>query len=488
MPTPETKGGPGTPDLHFNPWLAAAVLLLANFMNLIDITIVNVGLPAIQAGLDASSTDLEWVSAGYVLTFSAGLLPFGRFGDLWGRHRVFQAGLIVFTLASVLCGFAPNIETLIVARLIQGVGAAMMVPQVLAIIHVIFPPEQKGKAFAMTGVITSLGAVAGPLIGGVLISADLWELGWRTIFLINLPIGALAIAGSFLLIPRIPAQAATRPDWLGILLFGGFSVCLVLPLVEGRDFGWPWWTFAMMGCALPFGIGFYFWQFYCDRPGRSALMPRSLLTSPAFLSGLGIATAHFSGIAGMFFLLAVFLQSGFGLSPLMSGLLTVPFPVGVMLASTFGARLGTKNKTVWMAAGAALMCAGFLALRIVVSSTGDEIISLSFVIPLLLCGMGMGAVVPTLFQSIMASVDNTSAGAGSGAMQAFQQAGTAFGIAVLGQIFFATLGVDGHAPGAASHAAFIQALETALIYPIVLYAAIAVFTLLRGRLRSVKSS
>lgn len=210
-----TENQSGTAQLQSGRWAAALVLFLASFMNLMDVTIVNVALPAIQADFSASSTQLEWVAAIYVLAFAAGLLPFGRFGDIFGRKRMFVMGVAGFTVGSALCGLAPGIGFLIGARAIQGIAGAMMVPQVLAIVHVIFPPAEKGRVFGLFGAVTSLGAVAGPVLGGALISADILGLDWRPIFLINLPLGVAALIGSIYLVPNVSPHHACDRTGLG---------------------------------------------------------------------------------------------------------------------------------------------------------------------------------------------------------------------------------------------------------------------------------
>ncbi|WP_048600221.1 MFS transporter, partial [Nereida ignava] len=205
-----------------------AVLFLGSFMNLIDVSITNVALPQIQADTGASATQLEWVAAIYVLALAIGLLPFGRFGDVYGRKRLFVIGLIGFTIASLACGLAPNITTLIAARAIKGFAAAMMVPQVLAIVHVIFPPEEKARVFGLFGTISSLAVVAGPIIGGALISTDIAGLSWRLAFLINIPFGVVALAGALRFVPNLMGNGNVRPDWIGTGLFTTAAVLLVL--------------------------------------------------------------------------------------------------------------------------------------------------------------------------------------------------------------------------------------------------------------------
>ena len=220
-------------------WIALALLLLANFMNLMDVTIVNVALPSLQQNLGADSTHIEWVIAAYVLAFALGLLPFGRLGDIVGRKRMFLLGVTAFTVASALCGLAPNIETLIAARAFQGVGAAIMTPQVLAIAQVTFPPQERGLAFSLFGLSAGLASVCGPILGGLLIDANIAGLDWRPIFLVNVPFGIIAVAVGWFLIRNLPGNSTLRNDYVGIAIFGVSILLLVFPIIEGRNFGWP---------------------------------------------------------------------------------------------------------------------------------------------------------------------------------------------------------------------------------------------------------
>lgn len=460
----ETAGASAYPSR----WAAMSVLFLASFMNLIDVTIVNVALPSIQSGLAANSTQLEWVVAIYVLAFAAGLLPFGRFGDIFGRKRVFMIGLAGFTFSSALCGLAPGIGFLIAARALQGIAGAMMVPQVLAIVHVIFLPDEKGRVFGLFGAISSLGAVAGPVLGGLLISADLWGLGWRSIFLINLPLGIGALIGAVRSVPDVPSDDRVGVDWGGIALFAATIILLVFPLIEGRNFGWPWWCFALMGASLWLAFLFRRSQKQQAARGHSELLPARLMSNRGFRSGLVLVTFFFSGIPGLFLILAIFFQSGFGMSALQSGLATAPFPVGVMVATAVTGRFGARWPNGRVAAGAAFLAVGMVLLNQVIRVSGGEIDAVRFVAPLLICGLGMGIAIAALFQAVLGSVPARDAGAGSGTLQAFQQVGAVLGIAIVGQIFFATLMASEQPAGPA----YIDAAAAATWYPIAVFTGI----------------
>jgi MFS family permease len=420
---------------------------------------------------------LEWVAAIYVLALAIGLLPFGRFGDVYGRRKLFVIGLIGFTVASLVCGLAPDIQTLIFARAVKGLAAAMMVPQVLAIVHVIFPANEKSRVFGLFGTISSLAVVVGPVIGGALISADIAGLGWRMAFLINIPLGIAALVGTMRLVPHLSGNANMHPDWVGTCLFAIAATLLLLPLIEGRALGWPWWCFAAFAASVPAAVAFAAFERGRERRGMSALMPAALLANRSYMLRLALVTLFFSGIPGLFLVLAIFLQSGFGLSPLESGLVTTPFPVGVMLASLTTERLGNRHLSLRIASGAALLAAGMVGLLFVIRSTGSDLNPYLFIAPLLVCGAGMGVAIMSLFQLTMSSVSAEDAGAGSGAMQAFQQMGAALGIAIAGQIFFSVLGESGLAI-ATQDQRFVDAASQSTLWSIFVF---MMLTIIVGR-------
>lgn len=454
-------------------WVALAVLLLASFMNLIDVTIVNVALPSLQKNLGADSSHIEWVIAAYVLAFALGLLPFGRLGDIVGRKKMFLWGVGAFTLASALCGLAPSIEMLIAARVLQGIGAAMMTPQVLAIAQVTFPPQERGQAFALFGLSSGLASVCGPILGGLLISADLWGLDWRPIFLVNVPFGILAIVAGIFLIRAVPGNKTLRNDYVGIGIFGVSILLLVYPLIEGRAFGWPLWSFAMMVASVV-GMGlFVLWQRNRARAGEPQLLNFDLLTNPTYMLGVVVMTVFASGIPGMFMVISLLFQGGFGLTPLESGLTNTPFSVGVLLISFVAGRLGANYLKGRLAVSALMLITGMVWLHLAISDLGDSINALAFLPPLFIAGMGLGLGFSSLFQTVLAGVPHRDAGSASGALQAFQQVGGALGVALVGQIFFSNL-ETAFATGSAPHPAFAGAASTAMYYQIASFALVLV--------------
>ncbi|GAB4510920.1 MAG: MFS transporter [Roseibium sp.] len=453
-----------------NRWAALAALYLAMFMNILDISVVNLALPVIRADLGASDTELEWVLIVYVLTFAAGLLPFGRFGDVLGRGRLFCWGVAGFTVSSLACGVATDTTALIACRGAQGLSAAMMVPQVLAIVHVMFAEEEKGRAIGLFGSVSALGAVAGPLVGGVLVWADVFGLGWRPIFLINLPFGLVSLYGALRFLPDLRNEFRLKPDWAGALLFTLAVVALVFPLVEGRQFGWPFWCFGLIGLSAVLAVLFLQVQRRKAIQDLPQLLPVALIGDNVFLAGVLFVAAFFSAIAGLFFMMAIYLQAGLGLTPLFVGLVLAPHPVGVIVASAFSGRFATRWFSGRIVASTLMVLCALVAIQfVVVSGRAPE----TLLLPFLLLGLGVGTGIPALFQMVLSRVGGVDAGAGSGVLQAFQQVGMAFGIAIQGQIFFQMLGAG------MSEASYRQAAQATLAYPTGVLAGLFCLTVIR---------
>jgi EmrB/QacA subfamily drug resistance transporter len=454
-----------TPDPR--RWRALVILLIAAFMNLVDITIVNVALPSLQKGLNATSSQIEWVVAAYVLAFALGLLPFGRLGDIVGRKKMFLIGVAAFTFVSLLCGIAPSINALIAARVLQGVAGAIMMPQVLAIMQSTFPPKERGFAFSFFGLSAGLASVAGPIVGGLLIGANLYGLDWRPIF-----IGIFAIIAAWRLVPATPPHPGLTHDFGGIVLVSASILALVFPLIEGRSYGWPIWAFAMIGASFAGFVLFYLWEKRRDAIGKTQLLSVSLMKNRNFAIGSLITMIFFSGLPGFFLILAIFLQSGFGFTPLQSGLATIPFPVGVLAASVISGRLANKFLLRRLMFGALLLVIGMSALRWIMGGVGESVDQWQLAAPLAIAGFGLGTAIAALFQTILSGVPPRDAGSGSGALQSIQQIGGALGVALVGEIFFSKL-AEAFAIGAAPHAAFVGAAQKAMIYEIAAFALMA---------------
>jgi EmrB/QacA subfamily drug resistance transporter len=457
-------------------WLAFGVLLVAAIMDIVDATIVNVALSSVQGDLGASGAELEWLVAAYTLPFAVGLIAGGRLGDVFGRRRVFLVGVGGFTLASVLCGIAQTPEALIAARVIQGAMAALMVPQVLSTITAAFPPEERAKAYGIFGASIGMATVGGPLLGGALVEADLFGLSWRPIFLINVPVGIATFVAAALLVRETRAARGTRIDLAGMGLVTLALLALVYPLVQGHELGWPGWTFAVMAAAVPAAAAFAFHQARRGRDGRDPLVPLALFRQRAFTGGVLTGLTFFSGVAGFFLTTTIALQQGLDKSPLETAATYLPWSVGIMAASGASVQLAPRLGRRLITGGSLTMAAGMGAMLVAVSA--DATPGAWTLAPgLLLGGLGMGMVAPTLMDVILGGVRGRDAGSASGVVNTAMQVGGALGVAVVGAVFFGAL-PDG---GAFAGPAAIGGLDEVLWVELAIYLASAVLSLLLPR-------
>jgi EmrB/QacA subfamily drug resistance transporter len=420
-------------------WVALAVVLVAGFMQLVDISIVNVAIPSIQRDLDATYSQIQWVLAGYQLAFAVTLITGGRLGDIFGRKRLFMLGMAGFTLASALCGLAQSPEMLIGSRFLQGVMGAVMFPQVLSVIQVTFPPRQRGAAFGIFGATIGLATITGPLVGGLLIEGDLLGLEWRPIFLVNVPIGIGALVAAALYLGESRAPRALRPDLTGVALVTGGLLLLVYPLVQGRDLGWPAWTFASMAASLPVLAAFAAWERRKKAADGSPLVDLALFRQRAFVAGVLVAAIFFMGVPAFFLVFTLWLQVGLGFSALHAGVTGVPFAVGSALASTASVRLAPRLGRNILVLGTLLLAAGMGAVIWTVDRYGGGTHSWQLIPALAVCGLGLGCTVAPLVNVVLAGIRRQDAGSASGVLTTAQQVGGAVGVAVIGVIFFGLL-------------------------------------------------
>jgi EmrB/QacA subfamily drug resistance transporter len=430
-------------------WLTLAVLLLAAFMNLLDISIVNIAIPAIQRNLHASYADVQWALAGYTLAYALVLITGSRLGDTFGRKRLFLIGVTGFTLMSALCGAAQGPGMLIACRVAQGAMGAVMMPQVLSVIQVIFPPAERIKALAAFGVTAGLGTVSGPLLGGLLTQHDLFGLDWRPIFLINVPVGILAVAASTVLMRESRAARRPRLDPGGVALITAALLLLLYPLVQGRQLGWPAWTFVSMAAAVPMFAVFILYERVKDRRDSSPLVQLSLFRKRAFAVGIAIAVTFFLGVTSFTLILTLFLQIGLGFEPLHAGVTFLPFSAGVLVASGAAARLAPRFGRAVTMTGALIMAAGMAGLIAIVHHYGGAVTTMDMVPALVVAGLGMGTVLAPLADIILDGVQHQDAGSASGLFNTSLQLGASIGVAIIGVIFFGLLGSQS-APAAAT--------------------------------------
>ncbi|PWU58719.1 MFS transporter [Micromonospora globispora] len=394
-------------------------------MTAIDAFIVNVALPAMQRDLDAGPAALEWVVAGYVLAVATGLITGGRLGDRYGRRRIFGVGVALFTAASVLCGLAPTVAVLVGARVLQGLAAALLVPQVLAIVRTSVAPAEQPRAFARYGLTLGLGAVFGQLIGGLLIRADLFGLDWRLCFLINLPIGVAALA----FLRRVPESRhpATRLDLAGVVLVSAALVTLVLPLVEGREQGWPMWTWLSLAASVVLFALFAASQ----RRGGQPLVDLTLFRERAFSVGLVATQVFWMGQASFFLILALHLQVTRGLSALESGAVFMAIGGGYLATSTYAHRIAARLGRQVVSVGALAMAVGLYGMW---EAAGH---GAGWLVPgLAVDGIGMGMALAPLTTTVLSRVTPRHTGAAAGVLATVNQTGNAVGVALIGIVFY----------------------------------------------------
>ena len=430
-PRPETPA----PSTLSTP--ALAVLLLGVALVPIDMFVVNVALASIGADLAASTAQLEAVVAGYGVALAVTLVTGGRLGDRFGRRRVFLAGMAGFTLASLVCGLAPGIGVLVAARVAQGLAAALILPQVLSIIQAGTTGAARIRAIGWYGGVGSLAMVVGLLLGGVLLGADIAGTGWRPIFLINVPVGVLALV----LVPRLlPESRVTAPhgvDRAGTALLAIALLALMVPLLEGRALGWPVWTVALLVTAPIAGAAFALVERRAERAGRPALLPPSILGVPSMRRGLLVVAPFFLGVGGFLFVIALVLQHGLGLDPFAAGTTMAAFAVAFGIAALAASRLGALLGRHVVAVGTVVLLVGLLTTAAVVTAGWPHPTPLAVAGGLVVVGFGQGMAAIPMFGVVLAGVPTEHAGVGSGALATTQQGSLAVGAALFGTLYAA---------------------------------------------------
>jgi EmrB/QacA subfamily drug resistance transporter len=438
-PTPSPATLRSWERLQGHQWAALPVLLAGTFVIVLDFFIVNVALPSMQSDLRASPSATEWFIAGYGLTFAAGLITAGRLGDQLGRRRMFSLGIALFTLASVACAAAGNAGALIAARLVQGLAAALISPQVLSIIGVRYTGAERVRALSMYGITMGLGAVGGQIVGGLLIQADAAGLGWRGIFLINVPVGLVALALTPRLVPESRAENPARLDLVGALLVTLGVVALVLPLTEGRQEHWPAWAWLSLASAPALLTVFAGYQRRVAGDGGSPLLPPTLFRERTFSAGLATQLALWCGQASFFLVLSLYLQQGRGLDPLEAGLVFSILAGGFVATSLRAPAWTIRYGRRLIAVGALTLALGDLVLLASVTVIGTRAPVGVLAPGLLLVGAGQGLCITPITATVLSSLDPQRAGAAAGVLSTMQQVGNALGVAVTGVIFFAAL-------------------------------------------------
>jgi len=449
--------------LRRNAWIGFAVVAGTAAMDLLDSTIAQTAAPDIRRALGASYPDLEWISAAYTLAMAALMILGSRLGDIFGRRRVLLTAIVGFVVSSSLCALAPTAATLIAARALQGATAALMVPQGFGLIREIFGDAGQQKAFGIFGPIMGLAAIAGPLAGGGLIALNLFGLGWRAIFLINVPLGLCALlAGTRHLPDDPPATPHARLDVLSVALAAAGGFALVYPFIEGRQQGWPVWSFAMLGGGVAILTAFAARQKARARRGHAPLVVPSILSRRGYVAGLAVAIGFLGAMGGITLALNVMFQGGLGFTPLDSALSAVAIPVLAIGGSISSSILLPKLGRSTMHIGIAVMAIGVVGTIMVLHAAAGDLSAWQTAGPLAVVGFGMGMVFVPMFDMILAGVEPHELGSASGLLESVQQLAMSLGLAAVGTVLFDEVG-GRHGAGL-----FVGATSDALVVAVAL--------------------
>ncbi|WCK69101.1 MFS transporter [Agrobacterium tumefaciens] len=425
------------PDDKLDPrrWIALVILLTGAFLPPLDFFIVNVALPSIREDFRASASTMQLIISGYATTYAVMLIIGGRLGDLYGRRNVFLAGMVGFAAASALCGFAWSPAALVAGRILQGFAAAIMAPQALASINAIFPDHEKSKALSFYALTFGVASMVGLFLGGALIALDILGLGWRAIFLINLPVIAVAAPSAFIMLRETRSERPKKLDLGGALLIAIALSALIAPLIEGREQGWPIWLILMLATSLPFFLLFWRHEKHLEWTGRDPILAPSLLQNRGLMRGL-LAALFFYSLAAFWLIFSVYQQGGLGLTPFEAGLAILPAAVGFVLGPFASERILRVFGRFSAGAGMVLQAAGLFGTAALISNGLPQFLFAA----LFLIGAGQGIALPNLVKSIVQRVDRTQSGLASGLVNSMFQIGGALAAAIVGGLFFSILG------------------------------------------------
>ena len=419
-------------------WRSLAVLLVGNFVTILDLFIVNVALEDMRRDLHASAADVQLFIVGYSVPYGVMLLNGARLGDRFGRRRLFLIGMAVFTIASALCGLVPSPLFLIGARAMQGIGAALLMPQVFTSLRVLFEGHERLKAFGVMGAVQGVAACISQLAGGLLIDYGVADLGWRLVFLINVPVGLAALIAGRVMIVETRAPGRTKLDLIGAGIAALGLLLLLTPLMEGRDYGWPWWSIALPIASVGVLAGFVLYEIRLIRRAREPIMDVRLFASRGFSHGVVGIFFFYSAISSFFLSFTMMLQPGLGLSPLVAGAIFTPSAIAFFGASLMGSRLARAIGHRALLIGVILFGSSF-----VVAMAGGVLMPGSLVlltVAVVLNGAGQGVVIPLALNRVLSGVSEAHAGMGSGLVSTIALVGTSVGVAVVGVVFFAAVG------------------------------------------------
>ena len=440
-----------------NRWIALAVILVGPFLGVIDFFIANIGVPSIRVSLGASFSEIELVIAGYGLTYAVCLITGGRLGDIYGRKVTFIAGMAGFTLTSAFCGLAPTAGWLIFWRLVQGCAAAAMFPQALSFIHVNFNGPSKRVAFSLYGAMIGFGSIVGQLLGGFLIQANLFQLGWRPIFLINLPIGIATIICASLLLRESRAEDAPKLDLLGVAILTVGLALFSYPFMEGQQQGWPAWAWICLLGSFP--VFWLFWRFERRQSENnlSPLIEPRLFEDKGFVIGLLVTCIYFAGHTSMLLMLSLYLQFSLGLNPMYAGFALVPFSFAFLVGSSFSGKINGYLGRSSLHLGVVILAFGILVLASLAAPVPGHLTP-SFLMACFLYGIGRGIVTAPLYNTVLSGVPHKDSGAASGVTSTMPQLANSVGIALIGAVVFAVIPKTGATPADYAHGFVVSSM------------------------------
>ena len=417
-------------------WWVLATVVAAQFMFGVEAFIVNVAIPTIATELHASAAQIEAVIAIYLIAYATLVVTGGRLGDIYGARNVFISGVAGFTVTSLWCGLAQSGPELIAARLAQGATAALMVPQVLATIHLLFADASRARAFGIYGIVLGLAGAAGFLLGGILVTLDLAGLGWRAVFFVNVPFGAVIIAAAWKIMPSFQRRAGTRLDILGaIVLFLGL-LCLIGPMLFGHDLHWSPLTWLAMAAGVGIVAAFLRLERSVARRGGMPLIDLALLSDAAFMRGLAAVFFFFFANLSFYLVMTMYMQKGLQIPPLQAGLVFLPLALTFVIASRHSGMRAKHRGTLVLIEGCAVQIAGLAALVMAIEWI-DTPSAMVLALMLTIFGYGQGLVMAPLSSAVLSTVKPVSAGAASGIYGTTAQIANAAGVAAIGAVYFA---------------------------------------------------
>ncbi len=421
--------------------LTLVILLFGAFIDILDTMIINIAIPSIQSGLQASSSAVEWTVNAYILGMALIIITGGRAGDILGRKKMFMLGIAGFTIFSAFSGLAATIDILIFSRAMQGIMAAIMIPQVLSYIQVLFAPKERAGALGAYGGVSALATVGGPMLTAFLIKLDLFGLGWRTIFLINIPVGVFIFITAAILLTESKSINPLRVDIPGTFMAMASLIMLLYPLIQGNSLGWPVWTYISIVASIIVGILFIAYEEHRMKMKQSPLIAPNLFQFKSFIGGVLVSTFMMIAMSGYFLVFTFYLQMGLHFTPLHAALTALPFSVMVPAMTGFSVmKLAPIYGRKVVIFGLILLALGLAGVEFVMHGAGASLSNWQLLPVLLTAGAGMGLVVAPLIDFSISEVPGQDAGSASGILNMMQQVGSSIGIAIVSTIFFDSIG------------------------------------------------